>query len=104
VDESVVSECKPKLLEFISPYESKNIYNAYETGLFFRTLPTKSLTVKREKCTGGKMPKERLSVIVWEYGRKNGKASRDWKSSKTKMFQEPENNLPVIWRSNKKLG
>jgi hypothetical protein len=28
---------------------------------------------------------------VWEYGGRNGKAFRDWKSSKTKMFQEPEN-------------
>jgi hypothetical protein len=35
VDESVVSEYKPKLLELISPYEPRNIYNAGETGLFF---------------------------------------------------------------------
>jgi hypothetical protein len=46
VDESVVSEYKPKLLELISPSEPKNIYNAHETGLFFRVLPTKSLAVK----------------------------------------------------------
>jgi hypothetical protein len=51
VDESVVSEYKPKLLELISPCEPKNIYNADETGLFFRALPTKSLAVKGEKCT-----------------------------------------------------
>jgi hypothetical protein len=38
------------------------------------------------------------SVIVWEYGGKNGNASRDWKSSKTKMKTD---NLPVIWRNNK---
>jgi hypothetical protein len=31
VDESVVSEYKPKLLELISPHEPKNIYNADET-------------------------------------------------------------------------
>jgi hypothetical protein len=62
VDESVVTEYKPKLLELISPHEPKTvIYNADETGLFFRTLPTKSLTVKGEKCTGGKMSKERLT-------------------------------------------
>jgi hypothetical protein len=46
VDESAVSEYKPKLLELISPYEPKNIYNADETGLFFRALPTKSLLNK----------------------------------------------------------
>jgi hypothetical protein len=44
------------------------------------------------------------SVIVLEYGGRNGKASYVSKSSKTKMFQEPENynNLPAIWRNNKK--
>jgi hypothetical protein len=34
----------------ISPYEPKNIFIADETGLFFQALPTKSLTVKGEKC------------------------------------------------------
>jgi hypothetical protein len=63
-DESVVSEYKPKLLELISPYEPKNIYNADKTGLFFLALPTKSLAVKGENCTGGKMSKERLTVLL----------------------------------------
>jgi hypothetical protein len=64
VDGSVVSECKPKLLKLISPYEPKNIYIADETGLFFRALPTKLLAVKGEKCTRGKMSKERLTVLL----------------------------------------
>jgi hypothetical protein len=34
VDESVMSEYKPKLPELISPYEPKNIYHADETGFF----------------------------------------------------------------------
>jgi hypothetical protein len=83
-----VSEYKPKLLELISPYEPKNVYSVGET-VVFRALPTKSLAVKEEKCTGAKMWKQRL--IVFEYGGRNGKASRDWKSNKSKMFQEPEN-------------
>jgi hypothetical protein len=69
VDESVASDYKPKLLELISPYEPKNIYNVGETG-FFQTLPTKSLAVKGEKCTGGKSPKKDLQCycvgIWWE--------------------------------------
>jgi hypothetical protein len=65
VDESVVSVYKPKLLELISPYELKNIYNADETGLFFSgVLSTKSLAGKGENCTGGKMSKERLTVSL----------------------------------------
>jgi hypothetical protein len=34
---------------------------------------------------------ENYCVIVWEYAGRNGKAFRDWKSSKIKMFQAPEN-------------
>jgi hypothetical protein len=53
VDESVVTEYKPKLLELISPHEPKNVYRTDETGSFFRALPTKSFAVKGEKCTRG---------------------------------------------------
>jgi hypothetical protein len=49
------SEYKPKLLELVSPYEYKKICSADETGLFLRELPTKSLMVKGEMCTGGKI-------------------------------------------------
>jgi hypothetical protein len=69
VDESVVSEDKPKLLELISSYETKNIYNVEETGLLFRALPTKSLMVKGEKYTrGAKCPMKDLQcycVGIW---------------------------------------
>jgi hypothetical protein len=68
-DESVVSEYKSKLLELISPYELRNIYNADKT-VFFQALPTKSLVVKGEKCTGSKCPKKVLQCycvgIWWE--------------------------------------
>jgi hypothetical protein len=78
-----VNEYKPKLIELISPYEPKNIYNADEPGLFFAHYQQKSLAVKGEKCTGGKKVQTKTySVIVWEYGGRNGKASRNWKNSK----------------------
>jgi hypothetical protein len=44
------------------------------------------------------MFKERLSVIVWEYGGRNGK-----KAAKPRCFKNLKiNNLPVISRNNKK--
>jgi hypothetical protein len=52
VDENVVSEYKSKLLELISPYEPKSIYNVDETGLF-HALQTESLAVKGEYIPGG---------------------------------------------------
>lgn len=76
----------------ISPYEPKNIYNADETGLFFHALPTKSLTVKREKFAGGKMSKERLTVLLC--GNMVGEMEKPLmigKAVKTEMFQEPDN-------------
>jgi hypothetical protein len=104
VDESVVSEYKPKLLELISSFEPKNIYNADETGLFFRILPTKSLAVKGGKCTGGKMYKERLTVLLC--GNMVGEMEKPLvigKAAKPRCFKNLKiNNLPVIWKNNKK--
>jgi hypothetical protein len=74
-----------------SPYEPTNIYDEDETALFFRALPTKSLLVKGEKSIGGVKCSKKNCLIVWEYGERNGEASCDWKSSKTKIFQEPRN-------------
>jgi hypothetical protein len=95
---------KPKLLELISPYEPKNIYNANKTGLFFLALPTESLAVKGEKCTGGKMSKERLSVLL--HGNMVGEMEKPvviGKAAEPRCFKNLKiNNLPVIWRNNKK--
>jgi hypothetical protein len=70
-----------------SPYESKNIYNEDEAGLFFREIPIKSLRLRDKSVLGCKMSKGTLPVLLCG----NGKASRNWKISKTKMIQEPEN-------------
>jgi hypothetical protein len=52
--------------------------------MVFQALPTKSLVVKGEKCPRGKMCKGR-------------------KAAKPRCFKNPKiNNLPVMWRNNKK--
>jgi hypothetical protein len=93
VDESLVSEHKPKLLELISPYELENIYNEDETGLFFGHYQQNYSLLRVKSVPEQNVQRETYSVIVWEYGRRNGKASRDWKSIKTQ---------DVIWGNNKK--
>jgi hypothetical protein len=104
VDESVVGEYKPKLLELISPYEPKNIYNADKPELFFQALPTKSLTIKGEKFTRGKMTKERVIVLLC--GKMVGEMEKPFvieKSAKPRSFKNLKINiLPVICRNNKK--
>lgn len=57
----LVNEWNPKLMKFTSNYELKNAYNANETGLIFRKLPAKTLTVKLKKLLPNrKCPREDL--------------------------------------------
>lgn len=93
-----------KIPSLLRGYRTHDIYNADETGLFFRALPNKTLALKSEKCRGGKMSKERLTLLhcVSMAGDKEpllviGKAARP------RAFKKLTNNsLPVNWKSNKK--
>jgi hypothetical protein len=49
-----VSSSLPILLQ---GYEPKNVFNADETGLFFKLLPDKTLEFTKESCHGGKHSK-----------------------------------------------
>ena len=44
-------------------YNKENIFHCDETSLFFKAMPNKSLTVKRDECKGGKKSKERVTVL-----------------------------------------
>lgn len=59
--ESFFAEKWPALKKEFSP---RNIFNADETGLFFKALPSRTLAMKGEKCSGGKCSKERITVMV----------------------------------------
>lgn len=45
-------------------FSDDEIFNADETGLFYKLTPDKTLKFKGEKCTGGKLSKERITVMV----------------------------------------
>ena len=49
--------------EIVKGYELKDIWNADETELFWRALPDKSLSVKKDRCKGGKYAKQRITVL-----------------------------------------
>lgn len=53
-----------KLKDLISKYKPEDIFNADETGVFYKALPNKTLALKNETCTGGKLSKQRLTVMV----------------------------------------
>ena len=52
-----------KLPSLINGYLPRDIYNADETGLYFKALPNKTMTLKNEKCTGGKLSRERITIL-----------------------------------------
>ena len=52
------SSVLPRILK---EYQPKDIFNADETGLFYKLLPNKTYTYKGDQCSGGKKSKERLT-------------------------------------------
>ena len=57
-EKSVTPEMTSSWLEtylptILSRYDLRDIYNADEFGLFYQTLPSKTMELKGEKCTGG---------------------------------------------------
>ena len=53
-----------RLSNILRAYSTSDIYNADETGLFFKLMPDKTLEFKSVQCQGGKRSKERLTVMV----------------------------------------
>ena len=56
-----LSQTLPSLL---AEYKPNNIFNADETGLFWKYLPDKTMSFKGDTCSGGKRSKERITVMV----------------------------------------
>ena len=64
VREEDVVDWTSRLPSVCQGYELKGIFNVDETGLFYRTLPKRSLVASGDKCTGGKNSKERITVML----------------------------------------
>ena len=64
VPEDAVRDWGKRLPVLCDGYEARNIFNADETGLFFRALPSKSMVTKGDSCNGGKNSKDRITVLL----------------------------------------
>lgn len=63
VDKDTVTTWKNDILPtLISGYAPEDVFNADECALFYKLMPDRSLVHKGEKCHGGKLSKERLTV------------------------------------------
>lgn len=84
-------------------YKPEDIYNADETGVFWRMLPDRTLSFSGEKCSGGKNSKERLTVLLCANLTGTDKLTPFviGKSAKPRAFRGVK-TLPVEYAANKK--
>lgn len=91
------------LPSILAEYDPKNVFNADETGLFYRCLPNKTLSFKGQSCSGGKISKERITVLVGcnSDGSEKIPLFVIGKSLKPRCFKNVR-TLPVEYTANKK--
>lgn len=63
VPDELVDSWKERLSELLLGCDDTEVWNADETACFFRALPNKTLGQKKQKCSGGKQSKERITVV-----------------------------------------
>ena len=96
-----LAEILPKYME---RFTSKDIYNADETALFYQMLPTKTLSFKGAQCTGSKLSKKRLTVLICANmdGSDRYKPLLIGKSKNPRCFKNQNlKSLPIIYKANK---
>ncbi|KRX12285.1 Tigger transposable element-derived protein 6, partial [Trichinella nelsoni] len=64
VEQIVIHTWKSEVMNVIAGYSLKDVFNADETGLYFKQLPQKSLTMPGEACKGGSFSKECLTILL----------------------------------------
>lgn len=100
VVEEWISQKWPTLYEGYGP---DDIFNADETGLFYNMTPDRTLKFKGENCSGGKMSKTRLTIMV--AANMTGSCKRKLlvigKSKKPRCFKNIR-SLPVTYENNVK--
>lgn len=104
VNESTVDEWKEKTLpKLLSGYAPRDVFNADETGLFYKLLPSYSLNVKGDICTGKKKAKDRITFLI----ACNMDGSEKLKLFVIGKFENPRcfkgvKSLPVIYEANRR--
>ena len=104
MDPEVVTKFKYCLSSIIASYNPQDIFNCDETGVFYRSLPDKSLACKGDSAKGGKLSKERLTVLfACSLSREKLKPFVTGHSENPRAFcRLDKEQLSVIWRSNRK--
>ncbi|XP_054711365.1 tigger transposable element-derived protein 6-like [Uloborus diversus] len=104
VDDAVCDDWRNnELKKILKDYQSDNIFNVDEMGLFYKCLPNKTLTLKDNDCHGGKSSKDRITVLVGANmsGKEKLRLLVIGKSKNPRVFKNVT-SLEVDYRSNKK--
>lgn len=103
VNMDAANEWKDLLIGMIGETDAKNVFNVDETGLFYKCTPDKTLAFKNEKCSGGKLSKERITVLIGANmdGTEKLPLLVIGKSTHPRCFKNV-NSLPVQYEANKK--
>ncbi|CAM2718828.1 unnamed protein product [Rotaria socialis] len=64
VNQDIITDWKTRLHNTIEHYDPVEIFNCDETGLFYKLMPDRSLTVDKNDCKGGKKSKKRNTVML----------------------------------------
>ena len=100
-----VDSWRRALDDIVQDYNLDDIYNCDETGLLFRTMPTKSYVEKSDNAHGTKCSKERLTVMLCcnMSGTDKCKPLVIGKSLRPRCFKHIDSkSLPVDYQANKK--
>ena len=92
-----------KMPELLESFNEDTIYNADETGLFYRAAPDSSLCFSTETLSGSKKAMDRITVLVCANmsGSDKKKLLVIGKSKNPRCFKNIS-KLPVIYRSNQR--
>ena len=104
VCQQVVSEYKDRLPSIIGNYDPQDIFNCDEAGVFYRSLPDKTLACKGHSVKGGKHSKERLTILfACSFTGEKLKPLVIGHSQNPRAFCGfDKEQLPVMWRSSEK--
>ncbi|XP_039967465.1 tigger transposable element-derived protein 6-like [Bactrocera tryoni] len=103
VDDEVCVQWRENIQKLIENYEPKNIFNADETGLFYKCLSDRTLSLKGQSCHGGKLSKDRLTLLLAANmdGSEKFKPLMIGKSMKPRCFKNIK-TFPMLYRANSK--
>jgi hypothetical protein len=99
-----VEEGRARCHVLLAEYELDDIYNADETGLFFRLAPDQTLATKSDQAKGYKKDKERITILFCcnASGKNKIKPLVIGKSQKPRCFNHINiKTLPVRYSNNK---